>query len=842
MARKPIVEKEIESPPRAVPLRQMGLLLLGFVVLACVVYGGVLRPGRILFTTDDNIGAIALRKSLLPQAFFGGWDDSAVAGQAFAANISWTNLLVWLLPVRVFVNTIHALDVVLGSFFFALFLRRRNLGLVACALGALTAFWFGSNFFLTYAGHIGKFGVLVFAALALWLSEKAVQDRSIPAAALAGAAVGAMFLEQADVALFIAMGLGPYMLFRCIEAFGRRAVQSARLLLPWGLLAALLAFHPVWSAYSLFAMDDGAKGGESGNEAELWNYCTQWSWPPEETIEWLAPGYMGWRTMDPRGPYWGRMGRDAEWDRAKEGVLSFRHNFKLETLYLGVVPLVLAAFAIWMTCRRARHPRHERMPEVLFWSALALVTFLLGLGKFFPLYRLFFALPGISSIRNPVKFMQVTQLALAVLAAIGMDAALRLPKPESRDPDAEQRIKRFLRGSLAAAFLLLLWAVALSMTWDASRQVFGQQGWGVLADAIVKNRVWGIMRATGMAFVAYFFVSLLAGRAFGGRAAAKAVIAWSLVGLVVADQYSVSRLYVQTVGVEGYIEKNEVVEFLQPRLGAQRALLLTRGDFYNEWLSILFPYYGISTFNVPQMRMPEDYKRFFEVVGANPYTLWRHFAVGYLLGPSAALRELQSIPDLRDAAEVVYAYNAIPVPGGVKVERATQQRPGQHIVLRQKREAPRYGLLAGWEAVSDDEALQRLASEEELFQVAYVSPEVAARLPVSEGRGLTGSVDVRSRRAGEVELQVSTEKSAILRLSEKYAREWKAFLNGRPAELFRCDYLFQGVLIPPGLHTVVVRYAPPKGSLFVQALGMALALAAAGILAAGRLRARPLPA
>ena len=61
-----------------------------------------------------------------------------------------------------------------------------------------------------------------------------------------------------------------------------------------------------------------------------------------------------------------------------------------------------------------------------------MVTLLLSFGKFFPLYGLFYQLPVVSSIRNPNKFLQIFQLALAVLTAFGVSLA------GSRPPVNEQ--------------------------------------------------------------------------------------------------------------------------------------------------------------------------------------------------------------------------------------------------------------------------------------------------------------------------------------------------------------------------------------------------------------------
>ena len=794
---------------RARPFTAIHFLLL-IILLAVVVYREALLPGRVMFTTDDNIGSMALRKSMLPQAWIGGWDDSLLAGQAWVANLTWTNVWLWLLPVKLFVDWIHAIDLIPAAFFFGLFLRRRGVGWVGCALGALAGFWCGSNFFLTYAGHIGKFAALMFASLCLWLTERAVQRRSWADAVLAGGAMGGMFLEQADVGLFFAMALGAYALFACWRDHGFAIRTWMPVIVPLVLTAGLIAFRPTFEAYNTFGHDARTGSGEQQSRQELWEYCTQWSWPPGETIEWLAPGYTGWRSGEPSGPYWGRMGRSAGWEQNRQGFM----NFKLETLYMGAVPLALFAALVYLLAT-GRIVETARRRDAWFWLAVTLVTFLLGLGKFFPLYKLFFALPGMSSIRNPVKFIQVTQVAMAVPIALGLDSWLK-----HQGENARRVAGPFVKGVAAAAGALLLWALALGVSQAPAVEAAAAQGWGNAAQIIVQNKIWALAHAAVLLGVAAALLAL-AGRERRGLAGARA--AWALVAIAAMDILVVARHYVKTVEARGLIDRNPVVQFLQEQLGHQRVYLLAQDSFYNQWLSILFPYHGISSFNVTQTRFTEDYKKFLGAVGSQPPLLWQAFAVGQLVGPAPYWPSMQRDPVLKERSELAFAFNVVPRGAGVEVVPASQTRPGQHVIIRHKARAPRYELVAAWRGLGDDEMLARWGRGEGRFlEEAWLAPEVASRLPESGAPGPVGSVNVREYRPGRVKLQAAVERPAVLRLADKYSGHWRASVNGERVDVFRCDYLFQGVFLQPGLQEVVVEYAPPLGSLWIQLAGAAL--------------------
>ena len=788
------------------------------VIFGLLVYRDALAPSQILFTTDDNIGAMANRKALLPEGFLRSWHPAGLAGQPGMFNLTWTNLVLLLLPVRLFQNFIHALDLILASLALGLFLRERGVRWAAAAVGALTAFWLGSTFFLTYAGHIGKFGVIVFAALAVWCIECAARRRSLAWAILGGGAMGGMFLEQADVALFFALVLGPYALFATWREHGFDLRAHLRVVLPVAILAAVIGFRAIWMARAFFAMD-ATVAAQPEDRQEVWSYCTQWSWPPEETLEWIAPGYYGWRSGEPSGPYWGRLGRSDGWAETRQGF----PNFKLETLYLGAFPVVLVALSLFLAFGVRRLDR----PDVVFWTTAAVLTFLLGLGKFTPLYRLFFELPGMSSIRGPVKFMQVTQFALAILAALGLEGLLRLVLTPDRDRPPVARFAWFQRGVWLLGGLMLLAALGQAASSTQVVQTIAAQGWGQAAGVIADNRVRALVHGGLLVLGAGALVAALL------RVRSTHVLhrlAWVAAGVIAADQLLISHRYVETVRADGYIAGNPVTEFLAREVGQQRVFMASQASFYNQWLSVLFPYHDVPSYNVTQIRMPKDYEQFLAAVGQDLPRLLQFFAVGQVMGPAGIWPELQKSEAFKGRFALGFAYNVAPRGAGVDVIAATAERPGQHVIVRHQAPADRYAVVGSWSGLEGQAALQQLRDPafKPLEQVV-VAPAVAAKWPSSGEPRRAGRVTVEAAEPGYVQLKVSADTAAILRASDSYSPHWRARLNGQPVEAFRCDYIFTGVAIPPGLHTLELEHRPPQSTFWLQMAGL---LVCAGALLA----------
>lgn len=409
------------------------LLFLGLIgILILLIFSPLFGDGAILFSTDNNIGSESMLRNALMSGFGAFWSDSSLLG---GLGLFWPNfmgLLLLTMPLVSYVNWVHTIEMGMASFFLTLYLR--NCGLLSLhvqALAWITAFWIGCNFTLLYSGHTAKFGTLAFSALTLWFIRETVQRKSVAWAVLSGGGMAMALLEQQDLALFFGIFIGAYAVFLLARQYGWRCLVMIKLLVPMGAVILLIAGPP--SLFLLKSQTEGVSAGADESPQGKWDFITQWSLPPDETIDVIAPGYMGWRSGEPEGPYWGRIGRSADWEQTRQGFM----NFRLDCSYIGAIPIVFALLALGAALFAGEKLENaeefgsgwkDRRAEILFWGAVAIITLLLGYGKFTPLYWLFYQLPVVNNIRAPVKFHQVFQVALAILTAYGLDFALQWAK------------------------------------------------------------------------------------------------------------------------------------------------------------------------------------------------------------------------------------------------------------------------------------------------------------------------------------------------------------------------------------------------------------------------------
>lgn len=774
--------------------RQLILFVIGLLVLVAILFYPFIVGGKVLLTTDAAIkGSNKLPSELLSNLIY-YCKSSPLLGNSGVMFLKLPGVLMLFLRGVAWNNLVYPVACTLSSIALYLFLRKKNLTSAPISIAILTAFWLGSNFTLIYPGHIYKPYVVMFFVLSLTPAAKA-GGGSLVAGLIWGGCVGLMFVQQPDVAMFFALFSVAYMLFLLWKNQGFRLLQWMKVLVPAAVVAFLFAVGPLLSGYERHVK--GAAQMQTQNPKEKWDYVTQWSVPPNEVIDFVAPGYYGWRSGEPEGPYWGRMGRSPGWEKTKQG---FR-NFKLESTYIGVIPIAFAIFALF-ACRRSKH-----RAEILFWAGATVISLLLAFGKYFPLYSLFYQLPVVNNIRNPNKFIQVFQVCLAILAAYGFDALWRSRETGNSKEGQPKPIRIFFWSSLGVLVVMGLWALIATLGTEDGIAGFMADGWPKdAAKTIVQNRAASLWHAVFMTAVVTAVFALFSFQRFSAVARHRNVVAALVVLVIAVDAVKLSKHYLKEMP-RSYIEANALTDFLKTNIGLQRVALLSQQGINNIWITYLLPYNRIPSFNFDQMpRMANDYKALLTAGQRDPLTMWRFSAVTYIMAPSNAEKQLATA-----GCKKAFAYGIADAGNGeIKILPGAS---GPLAVYELLNTLPRYALFAGSKKGSDDHALASMSD----FSRIIIPDD--STLPELNGAGQSGSVEVVSYRAGKVKLHISTEVPSILRCAERYDPRWRASLDGKRVDVSRVDFLCQGVYIPAGDHVVIIEYTPSHLFFFMQCVG-----------------------
>jgi hypothetical protein len=214
-----------------------------------------------------------------------------------------------------------------------------------------------------------------------------------------------------------------------------------------------------------------------------WGYtsavATVASWDPRQAAEWLLPFLFGRPDLLGPGSFWGT-----------------RFFTDVPPYYLSLYPGLLALALIAAAGRPQLREGGDPLNTAALWGWGAIVIGLFfALGRFNPLGSWLFSLPGVSSLRYPVKFWLPVAAGAALLCGAGFERLLESPE------DAPGR--RFRRALLGLALVLAaLWAFlifpGLSLPW--LRHLIPES----LTDAFVDNerRRWAGLCLLSLALLA----------------------------------------------------------------------------------------------------------------------------------------------------------------------------------------------------------------------------------------------------------------------------------------------------------------------------------------------------
>jgi hypothetical protein len=441
------------------------------------------------------------------------------------------------------------------------------------------------------------------------------------------------------------------------------------------------------------------------------------------------------------------------------------------SLYIG--PLLAVAAAA----------RLDRVSAWL-WAALGVGFLALACGDALPGYRWTIAhLPVLRAARHPEKFLLVVHGLLAVVAALGLDAA-------RRDPTRFRRIAR-------AALLL---AVAC----------------GVAAGAVARRPSCARDLLRADLGIAAGLALLIAGLAFAGRRRAAAVTL-AFLALAAIDLYRVNGQLLPTVDWDD-------LRRVPPTVQA-----MTRGDDPPRIYSDGVGRPAVAAF--PDSFLQEQNLLLMEVAN--------FFAIANLNAPASInLRDHERLSELTEAvppervAPLFAAFNTAYVTS----DKDLRRYPGLEPVLapRSPVEAYLYRVPGVSPRAYVPAEIEPVGRAEDALAYLRTAAAPAARVAVGAADVPLGGIPARMRgavrlttyRAEEVELDAAMDTAGLVVLTDTFYPGWQAEVDGAATPIVRANYFARGVFVDRGTHRIVFRYTPGshRAGLLVSAVALLVAL------------------
>ena len=846
-------------------------------------------PELVLFANDAPLGLVASQAQWPLDNFTGYWQHLHWFGnQQPGAQPNITQALYALIGPAVFGPTTGPVQfskfyaplclLVLGLCA-ACFSRSMGFSRMTSFLGGLAAMlstdafsnacWGLPSWALTWA--------MTFLALSAIVSKRITKHwMRLP---LAGFAVGLGLMEGYDVAAIFSIYVGLFAIWYFSSREDKSGPDQVLKAAAYGVaIAVCAAWMSMVTLTTLVGTQiKGVAQQDSKSSAEKWAFVTSGSLPIKETLRVIIPGLYGYRMDSTDGSqYWGAVNRGeqvqtavekalngtvAEREQAKQALqqlqgnsYAFRHSGSGE--YAGVLVVLLA---IWAVCQSLRgnqspFPAGERR-IVWFWAVAAVVSLLLAFGRHAPFFQFVYQLPFLSTIRNPIKYMQPFHVSVLILCAFGLEDMVR--RHLGKSPAASSFLDHIRNWWAKVGGFDRKWAIGMTAA-------FGVAIFGLLIFSSSKADLIQYLQLTGFTteeapqiaasatreilwFILFFGMSismsiLLISGALGGSRAKFAGFALGL--LIVADMSRANSPWIIYENYKQKYQSNPMIDLLRDHAYNHRvamgpnpgfpALSSFHGSVYHMlWLQHHFPFYNIQSLDIPQEpRVAQEKIDYMGAFATNPARYWQLSNTRYLFGmtqmqtPQGALNYVEMLNAQLDPIQRRFQ---VRMPFTVSQEgsviSATTNATGPFALIEFAGALPRAKLYSQWQVQTDLSAtLTNLASPQfDPAQLVLVNSQVSDQ--PQAGNTNAGRVEITSYAPKHVTLKAEAGSKCVLLLNDRYHPDWKVWVDGKPAELLRANYIARGVMIDKGSHTVEFKFEPSTRPLMVSLTAIAVAVA-----------------
>lgn len=525
------------------------------------------------------------------------------------------------------------------------------------------------------------------------------------------------------------------------------------------------------------------------------DYAFSWSYGKGETYTLLVPGSYGGGSGE-------TVGTDSEFYktfRQKQAPLYWGDQpFTSGPVYFGAIFIFLFVLGLFVV----------KGPE-RWWLLIATVlAILMSWGKNLMGFNsfLFDHLPMYNKFRTPSMSLVIANVTMVLMAVLALKAIFDKENPIDRK---KLNLGLYISTGITAGFILLMMALSGGFSFSGASDVqmaaqYGNQ-WDMIQDVLVKDRKALFMSDSWRSLILILLSAVLMWLYINEKIKQSGIIIGILACLVLFDLWGVDRRYLNDTN---FISEKRIK--LKP---SQTDQMLDQyaAQFKDEDYRVFD--LSVNTFN-------DSYPSAFH-----------HQIGGY---HAAKLRRYQDIIDFYLSrhinSDVLNMLNTryVVVPG----------QNGQAMVQRNPEALGNAWFVDTYQLVEDPNAEILALNDFNPADTAIIDKRFASMV---QGKNLerdSNSVIVMEHQKpynpDYVVYKTKTSKDQLAVFSEVYYEpDWIAYIDGKPADYFRVNYILRGMVIPAGEHKIEFRNEAPlmhKWDNITLAISILMLLVMAGSL------------
>ena len=493
------------------------------------------------------------------------------------------------------------------------------------------------------------------------------------------------------------------------------------------------------------------KTGES-NKGTNWEYATQWSFHPAETISFILPYYYGLQNFSvtnknnpekfmKQAAYWGYM------------------PFTQSTHYVGLLVIIFSIYSLFFSIKY----RKIKKGELILWI-IAIIFLIIGFGNHFSLIfkPLFYFAPYFSKFRVPSMIYTLFALLLPFLAVFGLEKMIN---------ESDKKILFFdclkVFGYFIAPILFLLAfgesILSFSSSGDARFPQYIDLVKNIRFDLFSKGLMLALF-LSGATLTSIWFYST-------GKIS-KHILSIILISILFFDLWIINN------------------EFLSLKPSKSMA------DQFQNTPEILFMKKDSNQFRI----FPAD------DIGSNRYGYWNIESIG---GYRAV--KLRNYQDLMDAGgfrrpQVLNMLNVKYLITRKRVRNTSFKQLSKIKNLYENLDVlPRAWFVGSLQSVNDQKS-----SLSKVMDISF-RPKDTAVIINYDGPQLSGTsngkVEISSFSPNNITIQCNTNNGALLVLSEIYYKPgWRCKIDGQVTPIYQTNHVLRSVYVSDGSHDVEFYY------------------------------------
>jgi hypothetical protein len=440
---------------------------------------------------------------------------------------------------------------------------------------------------------------------------------------------------------------------------------------------------------------------------------------------------------------------------------------------LGLTTLALAPAALVANRQRA----------LVFWAtAIALTSYVLALGSGTTIVEVYRSLPVLGWFRNPRRLLFLTNFALAILAAVSLEALL------GRD------IRRRAVALTAAVSAICVAVLVLTQGAAVAALAAGGLAGAVLLCGLPQGRSARLVGASALLALAFLDARI--------------------------EESKRGALPYAREDAERYDKSAELFTRLAVTLGDDRAVWMPVRRDRELKLAAEYRLRWLDDYEPLNLRRQSEYFTFLQH-GRTSLANARGFYAGVALPQSLkpeSLRQWLGVAGRRRLLDLG-ATRFIVIPKQLRNQETAR------AFLATAKLAPRAGESVGYAVFENPHALPRAfvtyrsrvapATDELLPLLAAPDFDPLQESYVEGTPLMSDSANLRGHparilRDGEtlVEIEVELAAPGLVVLADSFFPGWEATIDGEPATILATNHLFRGVPTPAGRHVVRFEYRP----------------------------------